>query len=57
MFKKLFVLELWIDGIKKPDLLFTVGSGWKNLGKYITGTSYKSNHAFLYSIIFFAYHE
>ena len=27
------------EGDKKPDCLFTVGSGWKNFGKYITGTS------------------
>ena len=26
------------DGIKKPDFLSTVGSGWKNFGKYKTGT-------------------
>ena len=26
-------LELSNFGIKKPDCLFTVGSGWKNLGK------------------------
>ena len=26
-------------GIKKPDCLLTVGSGWKNLGKYTTGLS------------------
>jgi hypothetical protein len=26
-------------GIKKPDCLLTVGSGWKNLGKYKTGLS------------------
>ena len=26
-------LELLIFGIKKPDCLLTVGSGWKNFGK------------------------
>ena len=31
-FKKEF-LELDIEGGKKPDLLFTDGSGWDNLGK------------------------
>ena len=29
--------ELPNYGGKKPDFLFTVGSGWKNLGKYSTG--------------------
>ena len=33
------LVEVAKDGIKKPDCLLTVGSGWKNLGKYNTGKS------------------
>ena len=32
-------------GFNKPDCLSTVGSGWKNLGKYTTGMSYIFNNA------------
>ena len=47
------VFEFLIEGIKKPDCLLTLGSGWDIYGKYMTGTSYIFNQAFLYSIIFF----
>ena len=32
------ILESFISGFKNPVCLFTVGSGWKNFGKYKTGT-------------------
>ena len=44
-FPSIFELLNW--GCKKPDLLSTDGSGWKNFGKYNIGTSYIFNTALL----------
>ena len=46
VFRKLLELLEFIVGIKNPDCLFTVGSGWKNFGKYNIGISYTFKKAF-----------